>query len=85
LRVAVQIQPADTPDYATWRQAFLHAEEIGVDVIVGYDDFHAPFIESIADAKPGAGPGARSAPRILRPACWRLLSSPNLLRACICG
>ena len=52
VRVAVQIQPADTPDYATWRQAVLHAEEIGVDVIFGYDHFHAPFIESIADAKP---------------------------------
>src|SRR5919205_1476153 len=52
VRVAVQIQPADTPDYATWRQAVLQAEEIGVDVIFGYDHFHAPFIESIADAKP---------------------------------
>ncbi len=53
VRVAVQIQPADTPpDYATWRQAVLHAEEIGVDVIFGYDHFHAPFIESIVDAKP---------------------------------
>ncbi len=27
------------PDYATWRQAVLHAEEIGVDVIFGYDHF----------------------------------------------
>jgi probable F420-dependent oxidoreductase len=52
VRVAVQIQPADTPDYPTWRQAVLDAEEIGVDVIFGYDHFHAPFIESIADAKP---------------------------------
>src|ERR1044072_2897747 len=52
VRVAVQIQPADTPDYATWRQAVVDAEDIGVDVIFGYDHFHAPFIESIADAKP---------------------------------
>jgi probable F420-dependent oxidoreductase len=52
LRVAVQIQPADTPDYATWRQAVLDAEQIGVDAVFGYDHFHAPFIESIADAKP---------------------------------
>ncbi|BBY60803.1 hypothetical protein MSAR_39390 [Mycolicibacterium sarraceniae] len=36
VRIAVQIQPADTPDYATWPQAVLHAEEIGVDVIFGY-------------------------------------------------
>ena len=52
MRIAVQIQPADTPDYATWRRAVLHAEDIGVDVIFGYDHFHAPFIASIADAKP---------------------------------
>lgn len=52
VRVAVQIQPAETPDYATWRRAVLHAEDIGVDVIFGYDHFHAPFISSIADAKP---------------------------------
>jgi probable F420-dependent oxidoreductase len=52
VRIAVQIQPADTPDYATWRQTVLRAEEIGVDVIFGYDHFHAPFIDSIIDAKP---------------------------------
>ncbi|AQT82604.1 LLM class F420-dependent oxidoreductase [Mycolicibacterium litorale] len=52
VRVAVQIQPADTPDYATWRQAVLHAEEIGVDVIFGYDHFHAPVIESFDGAVP---------------------------------
>jgi probable F420-dependent oxidoreductase len=52
VRVAVQIQPADTPDYATWRRAVLYAEEIGVDVIFGYDHFHAPLLESIVDAKP---------------------------------
>ena len=56
VRVAVQIQPADTPDYATWRQTVLDAERIGVDVIFGYDHFHAPFIESIADAKPVLAP-----------------------------
>ena len=52
VRVAIQIQPADTPDYATWRRAVLQAEEIGADVIFGYDHFHAPFIDSIVDAKP---------------------------------
>mgnify|MGYP003294121982 CR=1 FL=1 len=31
------------------REPDRHAEEIGVDVIFGYDHFHAPFIESIAD------------------------------------
>jgi alkanesulfonate monooxygenase SsuD/methylene tetrahydromethanopterin reductase-like flavin-dependent oxidoreductase (luciferase family) len=52
VRVGVQIQPAATPDYPTWRQAVLHAEEIGVDVIFGYDHFHAPKIEAIVDSKP---------------------------------
>jgi probable F420-dependent oxidoreductase len=52
VRVAIQIQPAETPDYATWRQAVLDAEQIGADVIFGYDHFHAPFLEAIVDGKP---------------------------------
>src|ERR1700761_8516466 len=53
VRVAVQIQPAATPDYATWREAVLRAEETGADIIFGYDHFHAPFIESMTnDSKP---------------------------------
>ena len=52
VHIAVQIQPADTPDYATWRQAVVSAEDIGVDVIFGYDHFHAPFLDAIVDAKP---------------------------------
>jgi probable F420-dependent oxidoreductase len=52
IRVGVQIQPAATPSYATWREAVLDAEAIGVDVIFGYDHFHAPAIETIVDSKP---------------------------------
>ncbi len=52
VRIGVQLQPADTPDYATWRKAVMRAEEIGVDVIFGYDHFHAPHIEAMIDSKP---------------------------------
>jgi alkanesulfonate monooxygenase SsuD/methylene tetrahydromethanopterin reductase-like flavin-dependent oxidoreductase (luciferase family) len=52
VRVGVQIQPAATSDYPTWRQAVVRVEEIGVDVILGDDHFHAPAIEAIIDSKP---------------------------------
>jgi hypothetical protein len=29
IRVGVQIQPAGTPDYRTWRAAVIQAEDIG--------------------------------------------------------
>ena len=43
---------AAPPDYRSWRAAVLHAEELGADVIFGYDHFHRPSIEGIVDAKP---------------------------------
>ncbi len=52
LRVAVQIQPGGTPDYRTWRDAVLAADDLGVDVIFGYDHFHRPAMEAIVDGKP---------------------------------
>lgn len=52
LRVAVQIQPGGAPDYATWRDAVLAADDLGVDVIFGYDHFHRPAMEAIVDGKP---------------------------------
>ncbi len=52
VRVAVQIQPGGTPDYATWRDAVLAADDLGVDVIFGYDHFHRPAMEGIVDGKP---------------------------------
>ncbi|OFJ50882.1 LLM class F420-dependent oxidoreductase [Mycolicibacterium grossiae] len=52
VRVAVQIQPGGTPDYATWRDAVVAADDLGVDVIFGYDHFHFPAMEGIVDGKP---------------------------------
>ena len=52
VRVAVQIQPGGTPDYRTWREAVLAADDLGVDVIFGYDHFHRPAMEGIVDGKP---------------------------------
>jgi probable F420-dependent oxidoreductase len=52
VRVAVQIQPGGAPDYATWRDAVLGADDLGVDVIFGYDHFHRPAMKGIADGKP---------------------------------
>ena len=52
IRIGVRLTPGGTPDYRTWREAVLHAEELGTDVIFGYDHFHAPKFEDIVDAKP---------------------------------
>ena len=45
IRVGVQLWPGGTPDYRTWREAVLTAEELGADAIFGYDHFHKPFTE----------------------------------------
>ncbi|MGW5360805.1 LLM class F420-dependent oxidoreductase [Actinopolymorpha pittospori] len=45
IRIGVQLWPGGTPDYPTWRDAVLRTEEMGVDVIFGYDHFHKPFVE----------------------------------------
>jgi probable F420-dependent oxidoreductase len=50
-RIGVQLWPGGTPDYRTWRQAVLRADEIGADAIFGYDHFHKPFVE-IVDGSP---------------------------------
>src|ERR1700724_477778 len=42
VRVGVQLWPGGTPDYRTWREAVLEAEELGADAIFGYDHFHRP-------------------------------------------
>lgn len=51
VRIGVQLWPGGTPDYQTWRQAVLHAEELGADAIFGYDHFHKPFVD-IVDGVP---------------------------------
>src|SRR6201992_427434 len=43
IRVGVQLWPGGTPDYQTWREAVLTADNLGADVIFGYDHFHKPF------------------------------------------
>src|ERR1700739_1148231 len=43
IRVGVQLWPGGTPDYRTWREAVIDAEELGVDAIFGYDHFHKGF------------------------------------------
>ncbi|MGF6885100.1 putative F420-dependent oxidoreductase [Nocardia sp. GAS34] len=50
-RIGVQLWPGGTPDYQTWRNAVVHAENLGVDAIFGYDHFHKPFVE-IVDGAP---------------------------------
>ena len=51
VRIAVQLWPGGTPDYRTWRQAVVYAEELGADAIFGYDHFHKPFVD-IVDGNP---------------------------------
>ena len=69
VRVAVQIQPGGTPEYPTWRDAVLAADDLGVDVIFGYDHFHRPAMEGIVDGKPvledeqPTSPTSRAGPR----------------------
>lgn len=44
VRIGVQLWPGGTPDYASWRDAVLRAENMGVDIVFGYDHFHKPFV-----------------------------------------
>jgi alkanesulfonate monooxygenase SsuD/methylene tetrahydromethanopterin reductase-like flavin-dependent oxidoreductase (luciferase family) len=48
----VQLWPGGAPDYQSWRSAVLHAEEIGTDMILGYDHFHKPTFTEFVDAMP---------------------------------
>ncbi|MCV7421258.1 LLM class F420-dependent oxidoreductase [Mycobacterium yunnanensis] len=52
IRVGVQLWPGGAPDYRSWREAVLRAENIGVDVIFGYDHFHAPAFDGRVGATP---------------------------------
>ncbi|MFI6426867.1 LLM class F420-dependent oxidoreductase [Promicromonospora sp. NPDC050880] len=51
VRIGVQLWPGGTPDYATWRRAVQHAEELGADAVFGYDHLHKPFVD-IVDGVP---------------------------------
>ncbi|AMT71025.1 MULTISPECIES: LLM class F420-dependent oxidoreductase [Mycobacteriaceae] len=52
IRVGVQLWPGDTPDYRTWRDAVITAEQLGVDAIFGYDHFHKPATAPTSDGLP---------------------------------
>ena len=52
IRVGVQLWPGGTPNYQTWREAVLKAEELGSDAIFGYDHFHKPFTVPSEDGLP---------------------------------
>ena len=52
IRIGVQVAPDDAPDYASWRAAVRHAEDLGADLIFGYDHFHKPSFEQIVDGMP---------------------------------
>ena len=52
IRVGVQIAPGNAPDFASWRSAVLHAEELGADLIFGNDHFHNPVIAELNGGRP---------------------------------
>jgi probable F420-dependent oxidoreductase len=45
IRIGVQLWPGGAPSYASWRDAVLRAEDIGADIVFGYDHFHKPFVQ----------------------------------------
>jgi probable F420-dependent oxidoreductase len=52
IRIAAQLWPGGTPDYRTWRDAVVQAEDLGTDIIFGYDHFHAPAFSEIVNLQP---------------------------------
>jgi len=72
IRIGVQLSPGGTPDYAAWRVAVLHAEEIGADVIFGYDHFHRPAMSGFADGRPVLTP---EQPEVNNFESWTALAS----------
>lgn len=42
IRIGVQLWQGGTPDYRSWRDAVITAEQLGADAIFGYDHFHKP-------------------------------------------
>lgn len=41
--------PGGTPGYASWRDAVLRAEDLGADIVFGYDHFHKPFVQRTSE------------------------------------
>jgi probable F420-dependent oxidoreductase len=72
IRIGVQLSPGGTTDYPAWRAAVIHAEEIGVDVIFGYDHFHRPALSGFADGWPVLSP---EQPEVNNFESWTALAS----------
>jgi probable F420-dependent oxidoreductase len=72
IRIGVQLSPGGTPDYAAWRAAVIHAEEIGVDVIFGYDHFHRPTLSGFVDGRAVLSP---EQPEVNNFESWTALAS----------
>lgn len=49
IRIGVQLWPGGTPSYASWREAVRRAEDMGVDIVFGYDHFHKPSIQRTSE------------------------------------
>ena len=52
IRIGVLLQPDNAPDFTSWRSAVLHAEELGADLIFGWDHFHRPQIDDVNQGIP---------------------------------
>src|SRR6476646_7208571 len=70
--IAAQVQPGGAEDYRSWRSAVLRAEEIGADVIFGYDHFHKPAVDGIVDHRPVL---AADQPDVINFEGWTALAS----------
>ncbi|MCW2892052.1 MAG: oxidoreductase [Actinomycetia bacterium] len=49
IRIGVQLWPGGTPGYASWRDAVLRAEDLGANIVFGYDHFHKPFVQRTSE------------------------------------
>src|SRR6201996_3211015 len=49
IRIGVQLWPGGTPSYASWRSAVRQAEDLGADIVFGYDHFHKPFVQRTSE------------------------------------
>ena len=45
----MQLWPGGTPGYASWRDAVLRVEDLGADIVFGYDHFHKPFVQRTSE------------------------------------
>ena len=72
IRIGAVVQPGNAPDYASWRSAVVHAEELGADLIFSYDHFHKP---EVADLNQGVPVLADVQPDVTHFEGWTALAS----------